>query len=438
MKESKLNKGLIDFLKNAPTPFHAVSHMADLLENGGFSRLYEEEPWNIADDSCYFITRNDSSLIAFTTGKAPLPDTGILMAGAHTDAPCLKIKPIPEIIKPPHLQLGVEVYGGPLLSTWFDRDLSIAGRVSWRSHDEKLNHTRIDFKKPVAILPSLAIHFDRSANDSKSINAQTDLPPILFCSSDNRLTNFQEILLAELRKTVRSTDKPDAILGYDLFLYDTNPPAITGLSGDFISGSRLDNLLSCYVGLTSFLHAEKKSPALVVFNDHEEVGSTTMAGAQGQFLLSVLNRLCPSPEAFSRTMARSIMVSIDNAHGFHPNHGGKFDPNHSPHINHGPVIKVNANQRYASTSETIAFFKHLCGKAKIPVQEFVMRSDMGCGTTIGPVTSAKLGVRTIDIGVPTYGMHSIRETAGAKDTLFLYQALQRFFSLPRSSFGRQP
>lgn len=436
MKESILNKGLIEFLKASPTPFHAVRRMTRLLETNGFSRLYEEDAWNLHDDGCYYITRNDSALIAFSIGEAPLPETGMLMACAHTDSPCLKIKPTPEIIKPPHLQLGVEVYGGPLLSTWFDRDLSIAGRVSLLNHEGRLHHTLLDFKKPVAILPSLAIHLDRSANDAKSINAQTDLPPILLCSPEKRPSHFPEILLSELKKEPRTGDAPHTILGYDLFLYDTNPPAITGLSRDFISGARLDNLLSCYIGLMSFLDREKKNPSLIIFNDHEEIGSATMAGAHGQFLLSLLNRLCPSPEAFARTMARSIMVSIDNAHGFHPNHGGKFDPNHSPQLNQGPVIKANASQRYASTGESIAIFKHICQKIQAPVQEFVMRSDMGCGSTIGPVTSAKIGVRAIDIGVATYAMHSIRETAGIKDTLYLYQALRSFFSTPPPFFWR--
>ncbi|MBU0991123.1 MAG: M18 family aminopeptidase [Proteobacteria bacterium] len=432
MKETRLNQELIDFLKASPTPFHAVANMIQLLGKAGFSPLLEADAWQINKGGRYYITRNDSSLIAFTLGEKNLSETGFRMAGAHTDSPCLKVKPIPEIRKEAYLQLGVEVYGGVLLSTWFDRDLSIAGRINWIDKKGNIKKTLIDLKNPVAILPSLAIHFDRNANDNKSINAQTDLPPILLCHADGDMTGFGEMLISHIGTHTKAKDKPVAISSHELCFYDTQPPAFTGLTGDFISGARLDNLLSCYIGLMGLIHADKNSSSLIVLNDHEEVGSASTTGAHGQFLMSVLERLCPGAEEFGRTMARSMMVSIDNAHGVHPNHMGKYDPNHSPLLNHGPAIKINSNQRYASNSDTTAIFKSICSTASVPVQEFVMRSDMACGTTIGPITATKLGVTTIDIGVPTFAMHSIRETAGSKDTLYLSKAVQAYFSLKKN------
>jgi len=374
----------------------------------------------------YFVTRNDSSIIAFTLNQNLL-EHGVSMVGAHTDSPCLKIKPNPEINQQHYLQLGVEVYGGVLLNPWFDRDLSLAGRVSYVDEHDHLSSCLIDFKKAMAVIPSLAIHLDREANDKRSINKQKHLPPVLMPLSDSD-ESFHDMLLHLVQGQI-ADEAPKAmqVLDYELSFYDVQPPAVVGLHYDFIASARLDNLLSCYTGIKALIAHDGEQNTLLVCNDHEEVGSMSAAGAQGTFLKSVLSRLCDGEENLARMIAASVMVSVDNAHAVHPNYADKHDSNHGPIINAGPVLKVNANQRYASNSETGALFKHCCEQVKVPVQSFVVRSDMGCGSTIGPIAASMLGVRTVDIGVPTFAMHSIRELAGTKDACYLYQVLLQYF-----------
>jgi len=425
MNNNDFNTGLLDFIQQSPTPFHAVQNMVNTLVIAGFQRLDEQAAWFVQEKQVkgrYFVTRNDSSMIAFDI-KHPLLKQGIRMVGAHTDSPCLKVKPNPEIIKQGYLQLGVETYGGVLLNPWFDRDLSLAGRVSYVDEAGNVAHQLVNWKKAIAVIPSLAIHLDREANDKRSINKQQHLPPVLMRVSDHQ-TSFNDLLLEQLNK---ESSKAASILDYELSFYDKQPPAIVGLNDDFIASARLDNLLSCYTGLMALINDENRQNTLLVCNDHEEVGSVSAAGAQGNFLESVLQRLTGSNEAFARLMASSVMISVDNAHAVHPNFADKHDANHGPIINEGPVIKMNANQRYASNSETSALFKQWCQQADVPVQSFVVRSDMGCGSTIGPITANNLGVRTVDVGVPTFAMHSIRELAGCKDTVYLYQVLQQYF-----------
>jgi len=427
MKDNDFVCGLLDFIQQSPTPFHAVQNMVAALEGAGFQCLTEKEQWFVEQGEVagrYFVTRNDSSIIAFEI-KQPLIKHGIRMVGAHTDSPCLKVKPNPEIIQNDYLQLGVEVYGGVLLNPWFDRDLSLAGRVSYLDENNQLKHQLVDWKKAIAVIPSLAIHLDREANDKRTINKQKHLPPVLMRVSDNT-TSLHELLLEMVNE---QGAKASSVLDYELSFYDTQAPAIVGLNDDFISSARLDNLLSCYTGLMALIHGNNTQNTLLVCNDHEEVGSVSAAGAQGNFLESVLARLLDGAESMSRAMASSVMISVDNAHAIHPNFADKHEPNHGPIINEGPVIKMNANQRYASNSETSAMFKQWCEKADVPVQSFVVRSDMGCGSTIGPITANQLGVRTVDVGVPTFAMHSIRELAGCKDTVYLYQVLQQYFSV---------
>jgi len=426
MRDKDFVSGLLEFIKQSPTPFHAVKSMVTALEGAGFQRLTKKEQWFVEQGEVagrYFVTRNDSSIIAFEI-KQSLIEHGIRMVGAHTDSSCLKVKPNPEIIQNGYLQLGVEVYGGVLLNPWFDRDLSLAGRVSYLDEKNKLAHQLVDWKKAIAVIPSLAIHLDREANDKRTINKQKHLPPVLMRVSDDT-TSLHDLLFEMLNE---QGAKASSVLDYELSFYDTQAPAIVGLNDDFITSARLDNLLSCYTGLMALIHGENTQNTLLVCNDHEEVGSVSAAGAQGNFLESVLARLLDGAESMSRAMASSVMISVDNAHAVHPNFADKHEPNHGPIINEGPVIKMNANQRYASNSETSAMFKQWCEKADVPVQSFVVRSDMGCGSTIGPITANQLGVRTVDVGVPTFAMHSIRELAGCKDTIYLYQVLQQYFS----------
>ncbi len=435
MQDEDFVNGLIDFIKSSPTPFHAVQTMAEMLDKNGFKRLEEGESWSISAkpeaERCY-VTRNDSSIIAFQLNRS-LVENGMRMVGAHTDSPCLKVKPNPEIIKNHYLQLGVEVYGGVLLNPWFDRDLSLAGRVSYLNEEGNIENQLINLEKAIAVIPSLAIHLDTEANKERTINQQDHLPPVLMKLPENESAEkfgFKEILLkiVNTNRNAATHSKAAKVLDYELSFYDVQPPAVIGLHDDFIASARLDNLLSCYTGLMALVNKDCRQNCLLVCNDHEEVGSMSAAGAQGEFLKSVLQRLSDSDESFARLIANSTLISADNAHGIHPNYADKHDANHGPIINNGPVIKVNVNQRYATNSETSALFKHLCELADVPVQSFVVRSDMACGSTIGPITAGKLGVKTVDIGVPTFAMHSIRELAGRWDAFYLYRVLKQFFN----------
>ncbi len=439
MDLDNFNSALLDFLDASPTPFHAVENLIEVLEKAGFKRLSEADAWSLKAGHRYYVTRNDSSLIAFQYGILPLLETGIKMMGAHTDSPCLKVKPNAEIIEQSCLKLGVEVYGGVLLNPWFDRDLSLAGRVVYRQqlaskpaadNTLALKSCLIDFQRPVAVIPSLAIHLDREANKNRSINPQTDIPPVLMMVEEGDSVTLQSILKEQLQRQFASLDM-DEIIASELVFYDTCKAARTGLNNEFISSSRLDNLLSCFVGVQAIIEASaaglEQGSSLIVLNDHEEVGSTTTAGAQGTFLKSVLQRLTSCSEELTRVIDQSLLISADNAHAIHPNYAEKHDSLHGPLLNHGPVIKVNANQRYASNSHTIAMCKFLAEQLQIPLQSFVVRSDMSCGSTIGPITASETGIKTVDIGVPTFAMHSIREMCGEKDGYYLYQLVKHFF-----------
>ena len=422
------SQGLLDFLKRSPSPFHATQSMAEALQAAGYQALDERETWQLQPQGRYYVTRNDSSIIAIKLGQHDPVQHGIRMVGAHTDSPCLKVKPQPELARHGYWQLGVEVYGGVLLSPWFDRDLSLAGRVTFK-HNEQLQSRLIDFKHAIASIPSLAIHLNREANSGWAINAQTELPPVLAQLQGETKQDFRALLADQLQREHAISDA--CVLDYELCFYDSQPAALIGLNQDFIASARLDNLLSCYSGLQALLNSDDQHSQVLVCTDHEEVGSNSACGADGPFLEQVLRRVLNSEEDFVRCIQHSLLISADNAHGIHPNYADKHDANHGPLLNHGPVIKVNANQRYATTSETSSFFKLLCQQANIPVQSFVTRSDLGCGSTIGPITASQLGVQTIDIGVPTFAMHSIRELAGSKDLGYLLSVLQTFYNSPQ-------
>lgn len=404
-----------------------------MLGKAGFVRLDEAESWKLEKGKSYFVCRNDSSIIAFKTGRKDLTKTGIRITGAHTDSPCLKIKPTPETKRQGYLQLGVEVYGGALLNPWFDRDLSIAGRVHYQNKKGDLESVLLDLEVPVAVIPSLAIHLDRNVNEGRATNAQKELPPILLQFANKgeaEKFSFAEFLLSEIRKNPKAK-QAEAILSHELFLYDTQPPALVGLEQQFIASARLDNLLSCYLACKALIDSEDDQASVLVCNDHEEVGSASSSGAAGPFLEKVLSRwvscLHRASDALDRVIHHSFLISIDNAHGVHPNYVEKHDDQHRPLLNAGPVIKINANQRYASNSESVALFASLCKQQNVPCQSFVMRSDMACGSTIGPITASELGVTTLDVGVPTFAMHSIRELAGADDAAQLAKVVKAFY-----------
>ena len=395
-----------------------------MLENAGFQALDEKKSWNLGPGK-YFVTRNDSSIIAFIRGEEDPADTGIRMVGAHTDSPCLKVKPNPGIKSHGYLNLGVEVYGGVLLNPWFDRDLSIAGRVTVQNAHEKIQSVLINFDRAVATIPSLAIHLDREANKQRTVNPQKDIPPLLMLAGEKRA--FEDLLKEQIKKEHPELEVA-TLLGFELSFYDMQGAAITGMANEFLASARLDNLLSCYTGIESLLHADETVTSLMICSDHEEVGSASAEGAEGPFLKTTLERMLPNKDDYHRAIANSLLISTDNAHGIHPNYPDKHDANHGPLLNNGPVIKINANQRYATNSETSGYFVSLCTANDVPHQTFVTRTDMACGSTIGPITAKALGVKTLDVGVPTFAMHSIRELAGSEDAYSLARVLKAFYS----------
>jgi aspartyl aminopeptidase len=424
MQQRQYINELIDYLGSSPTAFHAVSLAARMLADDNFSRLYEEQTWQKLPAGKYFVIRNDSSLIAFNWSADKEP-TSLKLIGAHTDSPCLKVKPNPVLEKNNCLQLGVEVYGGALTAPWFDRDLSLAGRVCWHDADNTLQSTLVDFKRPIGIIPSLAIHLNREADKKLAINKQNDLVPLIGLTDDVQ-DGFQKVLQEQVCREHPHLAAPD-ITDHELFFYDASPPLLTGLGSEFLTAARLDNLLSCFAAIQALLKADTKDNCMIILNDHEEVGSVTASGARGPFLSNIVERLLPEPDSRQATLRNSLLISADNAHAVHPNFADKHDPNHLPLMGRGPVIKLNANQRYATNAKTAGRFRMLCRKADVPVQEFVMRNDMACGSTIGPLTAAQIGVETVDIGIPSLAMHSIRETVSAKDCWYLSRVLQTFF-----------
>ncbi|MCX2981830.1 M18 family aminopeptidase [Halieaceae bacterium IMCC14734] len=425
MDDVSFNQDFIEFLGNATSPFHAVKVMAQQLTAAGFVQLNDIEAWpGVAGR--YFSIRNDSSLVAFVHGTEAGPLEGMRMIGAHTDSPCLMVKPKPEKHHKSYQQLVVEVYGGALLNPWFDRDLSLAGRVSFTDDSGTLRKQLVDFKRPLAVIPSLAIHLDREANSSRSINAQTDILPLLGCGDE---IDFRALLATELAAAMQRENldvSVKAVLDYELGFYDVQPAALLGLDNELLAGARLDNLLSCYAGLRGLLASDGRHSSLLICTDHEEVGSQSAAGASGPLLLSVLQRLAATATDYAMLVERSFMISADNAHAVHPNFSARHDDNHGPLLNAGPVIKSNANQRYATNSETAALFRQLCASVDVPVQSFTVRNDMGCGSTIGPITATAIGVRTLDVGVPQLAMHSPRELTGSKDPCRLAQVLSAY------------
>jgi aspartyl aminopeptidase len=407
----KFNEGLLHFIDESPTPFHAVGNMVRVLESHGFSPLEEKKVWALEEEKNYYVTRNDSSLIAFS--YPPSKTKGYTMVGAHTDSPHLRLKPNPLSVSAGMIRFGVEVYGGALLNPWFDRELSLAGRIVYEDREGVRGVKLLDLKRPIAIIPSLAIHLDREANSNHSINAQTDIVPIIGECTENFI--FESWIMAEVGI------REGKLLAHELSFYDTQKGGFLGIANELIASARLDNLLSCYVALDAMCHTQ--TPMMMVCLDHEEVGSDSHVGAGGNFVETILRRI--TGEIFPQVMSQSLMVSCDNAHALHPNFTAKHDAQHAPLLNGGVAIKINANQRYATNAHTMGRFLQCANALEIPTQTFVTRTDMGCGSTIGPIMATRLGVETIDVGVPTLGMHSIREVAGVRDAYGLGKILEK-------------
>lgn len=414
MNKQDFNEGLLGFLDASPTPFHATHNMSMMFENAGFIKLEESNKWELEHGRKYYVTRNDSSIIAFTYPKSK----NYVMIGAHTDSPNLKLKPNATIKEHGVVKFGVESYGGLLLNPWFDRDLSLAGRVSYLDSNNVIKDALINVQKPIAIIPSLAIHLDEQANKERTINKQSDICPIL---TTNEEFNFDEFLKWQLSKLDILDVKK--LYASELSFYDTQKASFVGLNDDFIASARLDNLLSCYVGMLSICTTSEENPMLFIASDHEEVGSESTSGASGSFLENTLRRVYSDYDDYMNMIRTSVLISADNAHAIHPNYPDKHDEKHAPYINRGSVIKVNANQRYASNSKTISRFMNVAFSLDEPIQHFVTRSDMGCGSTIGPITATRLGIDTLDVGLPTFAMHSIRELCGSDDAHSLYKII---------------
>ena len=424
---------LIAFLDASPTPYHAVAEAARRLEAAGYRALREEDAWELgAGERCY-VTRGGGSLVAFELGSEEMAESGLHIIAAHTDSPNLRVKPRADVKAHGYRQLAVEPYGGVLLHTWLDRDLALAGRVSVAAGEEPRT-VLVNLRRPIARIPSLAIHLHRELrSDGLKLNEQTHLPPLTGLESGPELTGM---IVEEFEARGEDAIGADDILGFDLMLYDLQGAAVGGATGDFLFSGRLDNLASSHAALTALVRAgERRAGApftrMVALHDHEEIGSRSAHGAGGTFLLEVIERLASltsggHPEARSRAVARSMMVSADMAHAVHPNHADRHEPGHRPLIGGGPVIKVNAGQSYASEAVTQAIFASVCRRADVPLQHFVTRSDVACGSTIGPITAARVGLRTVDVGNPMMSMHSCREMAGTADVEPMIRALRTF------------
>jgi aspartyl aminopeptidase len=427
----KYAESLLEFIDASPTPFHATATLAALLKAEGFVELQEAEAWSLKKGGRYTVTRNDSSLVAFVMGAKPAESAGFKMIGAHTDSPNLRLKPNPAYEKSGYVQLGIEVYGGVLLTTWTDRDLSLAGRVVLKSKKGQPVSRLLKINKPLLRIPQLAIHLDREVNDKGlMLNKQTHLPPILqMAETDLSSENVLKDLVARELQC-----KVEEVVSLDLALYDVQASTFAGPNDEFVFAPRLDNLASCHAATLALLEVSKQDDAtrVLAFYDHEEVGSESAQGGESPFLKDALERMVMDSdnprESLMRAIAQSIFISADMVHAVHPNYTDKHESQHLPLINAGPVIKTNANQRYSTEGVSSAHFELMCQRAGVSVQKFVVRSDMGCGATIGPITAANLGIRTVDVGNPMLSMHSIREMAGSQDHGDLIQVFKEYFN----------
>ena len=425
-------QNLLDFIDASPSPWHVVKSVETQLEKFKFVKLIETEKWALEAGGRYYVVRDDSSIIMFVQGQKPLVQTGFKMIGAHTDSPGLRIKPQAATGGDGLLRVGVEIYGGPILATFTDRDLSLAGRINYKDDNHKIVSTLLKFDRPLLRLPNLAIHMNRAVNeDGLKLHKQNELPLILSTIANECLPQayFTQLLQEQTGGAI------GRILSWDLAVYDTQKGAFWGAENEFYANSQLDNLASCHAALEALLDetvlASDNTLVCALF-DHEEVGSESNKGADGSFLSDVLQRIAlateKNKEDFAIALAKSFMISADMAHAYQPNFPSAYDADHKVTINKGPVIKVNANQRYSTESVSQAQFIDWCEQAGVPYQKYSHRCDLACGSTIGPITSARLGIRSIDVGSPLWAMHSIRESAGVLDHNYMIKVMKRFFT----------
>ncbi|KAJ2786635.1 hypothetical protein GGI15_001350 [Coemansia interrupta] len=449
---------LVDFVNKSPSPFHCVEVCRNWLRGAQFTELKEKQSWQgaIKPNGRYFFTRNGSSIVAFAVGGNFRPGNGLSIVAAHTDSPCFKLKPVSKKTNSGFLQVGVQVYGGGLWHTWFDRDLSVAGRVMVRDGSGGYAHRLVAIEEPIMRIPSLAIHLDRTVGDAFKFNKEVHLTPILAtvakalnggdakaASSDGDGDDGAAHHAILLERIARELGVGVAdISDFELCLYDTQKAVIGGICNEFIYSGRLDNLNSSYCAMEGLVNslggkaaaaAEDTHVRMVALFDNEEVGSTSAYGANSSLIESAIRRIQASmaggsATSFEEAVANSFMISSDVTHAVHPNYADKHEQNHRPALQKGPSIKINANQRYATTSVTSTILKDIAGRHGIPLQEFVVRNDSPCGSTIGPMLSAQLGLRTVDIGNPLLSMHSIREVCGTDDVGMSVDLFEHFFA----------
>lgn len=428
-KEKEFALNLIDFIDNSKTAFHAVDEIKKLLTGRGFKEVAINKSWDLEKGGKYFTTKNNSALIAFTIGEN-LKENGFRIVGGHTDNPGFRIKPHPERTDGAYLRLNTEVYGGAILNTWLDRPLSIAGRVSLRTDNPLVPEERlVDLEKPIMVIPNLAIHMNREVNEGFKLNPQEHTEPLLRTINDKfEKENYLVKLIAEKL----DVDYKD-ILDFELYVYTTQKGEIVGVDEEFVSIGKLDDLAMVHAEMNAISETQNNSFNVAIAFDNEEVGSQTKQGAGSPFVRNVLNRIALSQglteEEFFVAIENSFLISADQAHAKHPSFPDKCDPTNVPVLNGGPTIKIASNQAYTTDSTSSAMYKSICEKAGVPYQMFVNRSDMRGGSTIGPISSSQLPLRSVDIGCPILAMHSVRELGGVYDHYYVYRSFVEFYSL---------
>ena len=422
---------LLDFIDESPSPWHAVASVESTIQAAQFIRLDESAKWQLHAGGRYYVIRDDSSIVVFVLGNKVPAESGFKIVGAHTDSPGLRIRPNGVMLSDDLARLGVEIYGGPILATFADRDLRLAGRISF-TDNEQILHKLVRFDQPLLRLPNLAIHMNRGVNeDGLKFHKQNELPLLWSQLAESLLP---QPYWRELLEKAAAVDAGQ-LVSWDLAVYDTQKGTFWGANKEFYADSQIDNLASCHAGLQALLDEnvlqQAESTLVCAFFDHEEIGSESHIGAGGSFLADILQRISISlsldREDTARALAQSFLISADMAHGYHPNFPSAYDADHRVFVNKGPAIKSNASRRYSSESISSAYFIRWCKEAEVPYQRYSHRSDLPCGSTIGPIASAKLGVRSVDVGCPMWAMHSIRESAGVQDHEYLIKVLKRFF-----------
>lgn len=431
MEVKSFAREVIEFIDESPSTYHVVKNCSDILDENGFERIMPREKWEIKKGGKYFLKKSSSTIIAFTVGEDFDVKNGFKIFGAHTDSPCFRIKPNPEIITENVVRLNTEVYGGPILSTWFDRPLSIAGRVIVKGENSFFPRTvKIKIDEPLLTIPNLAIHQNREVNNGVKIDKQNDVLPVISLINKNfEREGYLERIILE-----KTGIKKEDIIDFDLYLYATEKGCLLGANEEFMSSPKIDNLASVYTGLIGLLEAEENQDRINIFVafDNEEIGSATKQGADSNYLLNTLERISLalglSRGDFLQMLESSYILSADAAHAAHPAHLGKTDPTNRGKINEGISIKISAKQKYTSDGYSIAVIKQLIEGTEIQIQPFVNESNELGGSTIGPISSTHLDIDGVDLGVPMLAMHSVRELCGIFDVFYLKELAKEFFS----------